>query len=137
MNSKDTSRVRALVIEDDAHSLFVISLILKDLRVEFKRNTTGAKSVQQLMAMEPLPDFVLLDLDLPGADSFSILRKLTNDPKTRHIPVIAVGDNHCMDRQHQALRLGASVFLLKPFARRQFADMISTLTGKSVQATVS
>ncbi|MCK6581169.1 MAG: response regulator [Anaerolineae bacterium] len=134
MNSIDANGLRALVVEDDAHSLFVISLILQDLKVHYKRNTTGAKSVQQLMAMTPLPDFVLLDLDLPGADAFSILRKLTHDPKTRHIPIIAIGDSNCTDRHAQAIQIGAAAFLQKPFARRQFAELIAQVTGRPVQA---
>jgi CheY-like chemotaxis protein len=128
--------VQALVVEDDAHSLFAISLILRDLSIDFKRNTTGAKSVQQLMSMDPLPDFVLLDLDLPGADAFSILRKLSADPKTQHIPIIAIGDSNCIDLQSRALKVGAVEFLLKPFSRRQFAELVAQVTGKKVQARV-
>lgn len=126
--------VNTLVVEDDAHSLFAISLILRDLGIHFKRNTTGAKTVQQLMAMEPLPDFVLLDLDLPGADAFSILRKLTTDPKTKHIPIIAIGDNNCAGMQFQALKIGAVDFLIKPFSRRQFAEIVARVTGKTIHA---
>lgn len=128
-----SNRVHALVVEDDAHSLFAISLILRDLEIQFKRNTTGAKTIQQVMAMEPLPDFILLDLNLPGADAFSILRKLATDPKTRHIPIIAIGDSNCIGLQAQAIKMGAVEFLLKPFSRRQFADLISKATGRTIQ----
>lgn len=131
-----TNGVNALVVEDDAHSLFAISLILRDLNVSFKRNTTGMKTIQQVMAMEPLPDFVLLDLNLPGADAFSIIRKLTTDPKTKHIPIIALGDTNCISLQTQAIKVGAVEFLLKPFSRRQFAELVSQVTGKLLQAPV-
>ncbi|MDZ4770189.1 MAG: response regulator [Chloroflexota bacterium] len=121
----------ALIIEDDAHSLFAIALILRDLEVQFKRNTTGAKSTQQAAAMTPAPDFILLDLDLPSADALAVLRKLTADPRTRTIPVIAMTDRSCSDRGALALVGGALAVLAKPFSRRQLADLIASFPVRS------
>jgi len=130
-----THEMNALVVEDDAHSLFAISLIMRDLNIQFKRNTTGAKVYQQLVAMEPAPDFVLIDLDLPNADACSILHKLNTDPKTLHIPIIAIGDSNCSFLQVRALQLGAVDFMLKPFSRRQFAERVSIATGYTLHVT--
>ncbi len=62
----------ALVVDDDAHSLVAISSMLRDLGIRFKRNTTGAKVPEQMRSMNPPPDFVLLNLDLPHGSAFTI-----------------------------------------------------------------
>ena len=39
------------------------------------------------------PDLILLDIQLPGIDGYEVLRRLRADPRTRHIPVLAVSAN--------------------------------------------
>ena len=69
----------ALVVENDAHTLVAISSILRDLGIRFKRNTTGENVVEQIRAMNPRPDFILLDTDLPHAEAFVINRHVQSD----------------------------------------------------------
>jgi len=41
-------------------------------------------------ALENLPDLIIMDLVLPEVDGWEATRRLKTDPKTRHIPIIAV-----------------------------------------------
>ncbi len=119
----------ALVVEDDAHSLFAISSILRDLGISFKRNTTGANVLDQVRAMTPLPDFVLLDTDLPQGDTFAINRLIKTDPLLAHIPVIAIGDEQTLDLLAQLRQAGFASFLSKPLPRSQFGDILRRILG--------
>jgi CheY-like chemotaxis protein len=116
--------MRALVIEDDAHSLDAISKILRDQGIEFKRNTTGANVLEQLRKMQPRPDFILLDLDLPQADPFDIVADIRRDHSLRKIPIICLGEDvtdHLIERAQQS---GCHSFLAKPLPRLHFAQML-------------
>jgi CheY-like chemotaxis protein len=115
----------ALVVEDDAHSLVAMTSILRDLGVNFKRNTTGANVTEQMRAMDPLPDFVLLNIDLPNGGAFAIHQKIQSDPAARGIPVIAVGAT--VDLRQQARRSGFAGFIPKPLPRRQFGEILQRI----------
>ena len=119
----------ALVVENDAHSLVAISSILRDLGIHFKRNTTGTNVIEQLRAMTPRPDFVLLDIDLPHAEAFLINLRIQSDPLLRSIPVIALGSVIDFATRQRLQHDGFATFVLKPLPRRQFGDLVRRVLG--------
>ncbi|HWG85758.1 MAG TPA: response regulator [Deinococcales bacterium] len=60
-------------------------------------------------------DVVLLDLVMPEMDGFEVLRRLQEDPKTRHIPVIVVTALDETDNAVRCIEMGADDYLTKPF----------------------
>ncbi len=123
----------ALVVEDDAHNLLAISGLLRDLGVRFKRNTTGANVLEQLRAMQPTPDFIILDVDLPHGDAFTIKERLRADAKLRNIPVITIGEGALADQPPQVLHAGFAGYIPKPLPRKRFGDIIRrVLSGEQV-----
>ena len=61
------------------------------------------------------PDAVVLDAMMPGLDGFEVLRRLREDTATRDIPVIMLTARKGERDIVEALRLGASDYLSKPF----------------------
>ncbi len=123
----------ALVVDDDAHSLVAISSMLRDLGIRFKRNTTGAKVPEQMRSMNPPPDFVLLNVDLPHGSAFTINRTIQADPAVRGIPVIAIGTGDSSPLRQQAQHSGFASYLAKPLPRRQFGTILQRiLSGEHV-----
>lgn len=123
----------ALIIEDDAHSLVAISSILRDLGIRFKRNTTGLNVAEQMRAMHPAPDFVLLDVELTIADAAIILRRIQADTQVRGIPVIAYGANQDFSVRQRLKHAGYAAYLSKPLPRRQLGEVVQrVLDGETV-----
>lgn len=83
----------ALVIESDPVNLLIISNVLKEQGVHFKRNTTGANVVSQAIAMNPHPDFILVSAHVTGGGAVTILKQIRADERLRSIPVIATVDD--------------------------------------------
>jgi len=128
-----SNHIWALVVEGDAHSLMMIGSILRDLDIFYKRNTTGAQVVEKAEVMEPQPDFILLDLDLPQGDAFSIVRSLKEHPDLCHIPVIAISDDSSHATADRVRHAGFNGFIAKPLPRRQFGDLVEqVLQGQHV-----
>jgi CheY-like chemotaxis protein len=122
----------AYIVEDDAHSLLAISSLLDELGIHYKRNTTGAGVVQQIGAMAPKPDFVLLDLDLPDGDAFAICATLTSEPGS-HIPIIALTDRCTDDLKGRMQASGFAGLVHKPLPRRCFLDYVQRiLSGENL-----
>ncbi|KEQ23803.1 response regulator [Paenibacillus tyrfis] len=98
-----------LIIEDDAH----FAAILLDMA-----RSRGFKAVVALqgdtglqLAKTLQPDAILLDIQLPVMDGWSVLVQLKNDASTRHIPVHVIS---VVDEVHQGLSMGAIAWLRKP-----------------------
>jgi CheY-like chemotaxis protein len=123
----------ALVVEDDAHSLVAISSLLRDLGIHFKRNTTGANVPEQIRAMTPAPDLILLDIDLASGAALAIHRLLQRDPEMRNIPVLALGSIADSPLRQKLQREGFAALVLKPLPRRHFGDLLQRiLNGEQV-----
>ena len=110
MESSD--RPQVMVVDDHAESLAVMGELLHP-RYRVRSANSGARALQ-LLAADPLPDLLLLEVMMPGLDGFTVLRRLRDQPRTRELPVIlvtAMGDNADEER---GLALGAVDFLAKP-----------------------
>ncbi|MDO7907839.1 response regulator [Paenibacillus sp. JX-17] len=101
-----------LIIEDDAK--FAAILLEMSRSRGFKtlvalRGDTGLE-----MARTYLPDAIILDIQLPVIDGWSILGELKSDSATRHIPVHVIS---MIDDVKQGLMMGAIAYLKKPSSK--------------------
>ncbi len=118
----------ALVVEDDALSLIAITSLLKRMRINFKRNTTGAQVIQQ--ARDIHPDFILLDMDLPAGDPFAICEAIHADPTLRDIPVIATGDANVMLKLMPRIRSSQFAgYMAKPVCQQDLDGLLHSVLG--------
>ncbi len=75
----------------------------------------AANGVEALRkAAEALPDLILMDLSLPGLDGWEVTRRLKADPRTAHIPVIALTAHALGSEAQRAHEAGCASFITKP-----------------------
>lgn len=120
----------AFVVEDDAHCLLVMSKTLRELGIQFKRNTNGANVLPQLYTMYPRPNFILLTIDLPDENAYAIARYITSDAALKDIPVIGVGhaDSSAIARMQSC---GFSGVIGKPIQRSRLGGLLrQVLSGE-------
>ena len=114
------------VIEDDARNLLIVSAMLDRMAVDYRRNTSGARAVQQVHNMQPRPKMILLDMDLPQADPFGIYDELQAEPELRYIPVIAMaGDERLREVAEQIAERKFAGVMTKPMPENQFFQLVS------------
>lgn len=65
------------------------------------------------LAREKRPDRILLDLILPKANGFDVLKNLKESKETKDIPVIVLTNLEGMEDIQRALDLGATTYLVK------------------------
>ncbi|RYF16650.1 MAG: response regulator [Comamonadaceae bacterium] len=121
-------RRTVLVVEDDTR----FAAILFDLAHELGYRCLVAHDAPEgcRLAFEQLPDAVLLDILLPGDSGLTVLQKLKEDARTRHIPVHALSAE---DRAEPALHLGAIGYARKPTTREELQQVFSRLEAKLSQ----
>jgi CheY-like chemotaxis protein/CHASE3 domain sensor protein len=117
-----------LVIEDDV----IFAQILYDLAREMNYKCLVAHGAEDgfALAMQFLPHAILLDMGLPDRPGLSVLQRLKENPKTRHIPVHVVSGD---DLSEEAMQMGAIGYALKPTTREQLKDVFQKLGEKLAQ----
>jgi len=108
----------ATILFDLAHELGYRCLVAHDAR-------TGCE-----LALQHLPDAVLLDILLPDDTGLAVLQRLKEDPRTRHIPVHALSAE---DRAEPALQMGAIGYARKPASREELQGVFRRLEAKLSQ----
>lgn len=118
--------MRILIVEDERELLQDIAkgLTLKGYAVDQADNgTLGCQ-----MAIDEAYDLIVLDLNLPGMDGFSLLKELRQErPQTK---VLILSANSELDSKLSGFELGASDYLTKPFHFAELEARIRVLLNR-------
>jgi CheY-like chemotaxis protein len=112
-----------LHIDDHADNLSLVALVFehrRDLRMIDARS--GQEGLE--LALAHRPDLILLDLHLPDIDGGEVVRRLQNDARTRHIPVVVLSADATPAQTERLQRLGVRGYLTKPFHVRELLEAI-------------
>jgi CheY-like chemotaxis protein len=103
-----------LIVEDDERFAKVVVEFAREKN--FKAIVTHQGDSALSLARDYLPSAIMLDLDLPDIDGFTVLDRLKRDPSTRHIPVHVMSS---LRERERALRQGAISYINKPVGAKR------------------
>ena len=107
---------KILVVDDEED---ILELIRHNLAREGYRIVCAATGESALTkSNNEKPDLIVLDLMLPGIDGLQVARRLKDDVRTRHIPIIMLTAKGEEADVVTGLELGADDYITKPFSPR-------------------
>jgi len=125
--------MRILIIEDDA---LVADGMRRGLSQSgFAVDHVGSAEQAEAALQQENFDLLLVDLGLPGADGFDLVRRLRRGGKST--PVLIVTARDALADRVSALDLGADDFLMKPFALPELAARCRALIRRSKSSSNS
>lgn len=107
----DLPALRILVVDDNPTSRSVLQKMFAD---EYDvRAASGGRQALDLCGQAPLPDLVLMDVQMPDMDGFEVVARMRNTPATANVPVMFVTADASDDARARGLELGAVDFVGK------------------------
>jgi len=126
--AENLDRRRILVVDDDPG-------VRKGLRLILERDyeVSEAESIAQSLTVfdQQKPDLITLDIRMPGVDGMQGLDIFRHRSET--IPIILISGYHTFELAQEALRLGATDYLTKPFTAEEIRHTVKTALNKVKQ----
>ena len=107
---------KILVVEDEAPIQELLQFNLERKKYHVKVVDSGERALE--VAGEYMPDLILLDIMLPGADGLEVCKQIKANPETVQIPIIMLTALSEEADIVTGLELGADDYVTKPFSPR-------------------
>ncbi|MDO9318597.1 MAG: ATP-binding protein [Gammaproteobacteria bacterium] len=120
-----TQQHTLLYVEDNPANLMLIEdLMARRPDIRLLSAQDGITGIE--MALNFLPDVILMDINLPGINGIRVLEILSADPRTANIPVVALSANAMPRDIEKGLGAGFFRYLTKPIRINEFMDALDT-----------
>ena len=107
-----------LIIEDNEKNMKLVRDILQAKGYETAEAVNAEDGIK--LALERVPDLVLMDIQLPGMNGMEALKVLRSDPKTAKVPVVAITASVMTQDRKQIMDTGFDGFIEKPINLKEF-----------------
>ncbi len=101
-----------LYVEDNFENRVLIRRVLESEGYIMFEASTAAKALAQVE--EHLPDLILMDINMPDMDGYTLTAKIKEREEHKDIPVIAVTANVMRGDKERALKAGCDGYIQKP-----------------------
>ena len=126
----DDERPLLLIVEDNAD----IRQYVQESLGEYYRIIQAADGLEGLSAaLEQIPDIIVSDIMMPVMDGISMVKRLKEDVRTSHIPMILLTAKTSANDQEEGYDSGADSYLTKPFTARLLNSRIRNLLSSRRQ----
>jgi CheY-like chemotaxis protein len=119
------SQFLILVVDDAVDNLAMISLALQQQGYQVVTAVNGEDAVS--VAIQTLPNLILMDINLPGLDGLGATRRIRETDGLREVPIVAVTALGTEGFQRAAYDAGVSGYLTKPIDLDRMNQLIARL----------
>jgi CheY-like chemotaxis protein len=130
----DYRPIEILMVEDSAGDAELMLDFLEQSKV--KNRIHWVRDGEEAMAFlhrkgeyadKPMPELILLDLNLPRKDGREVLSEVKTDPQLAHIPVVILTSSKSETDIVRSYRLQANCYITKPVDLDQFVKVIRSI----------
>lgn len=121
--------VRVLVVDDAADIRLLVRTVLSRAGCDVRE---AAGATEAFAAIDDaLPDVVLLDVQMPDADGWSVLATIRSEPRAASLRVVICTVKGHPDDRTRGWRLGCDGYLTKPFAIPDLVDEVMAVARRA------
>ena len=120
---------RVLYVDDNPNNRLLVKRILQAEGHEMIEAVDGESGWDTVV--REAPDFIFVDLLMPGADGFELTRQIKSTPELSHIPIVTLTAYGSPETEKIAKEAGCDGFLHKPAKASQIQTILRQFLGAS------
>jgi len=117
-----------LNVEDLKNNRDLVRRILESRGYRVVDAENGLEGIAK--AREVKPDLILMDINLPDLDGFSVVTRIRSQPNLENIPIIALTARNVTDDAERAKAIGCDGYLSKPVSVTELLEAVAAHIGK-------
>ena len=123
----------ALLIEDNEQNCYLVTFLLERHGYSVVSASDGMRGIEA--AQDFVPDVILLDIQLPTMDGYSVARALRLNEALHATPIIAVTSYAMAGDREKALEAGCTGYIEKPINPDTFVGELERAMAKKPGGT--
>lgn len=122
-------QVNILLVEDNEGDIILTREAFKDSKIQNQISVArdGEEALNILQSGAPLPDMILLDINLPRTNGLEVLVAIKNDDRLKMIPVIMLTTSMTKNDIDFSYKHSANFFITKPVDLYKFMEVVKTI----------
>ena len=133
MNQTANKAFRLLIVDDNPGDVLLTIEAFKESKFKDNISVAVANDGETALAMLRkeqdyvdfvLPDFILLDLNMPGLSGTAVLENIKSDQSLKRIPVIIMSSSKANQDIQNSYDKHANSYIVKPATVSQYAEMV-------------
>jgi len=125
-----------LVADDEPHIGRIIKMKLEQGPFRVSLAYDGQEALDFVLGGDQV-DLAVLDLMMPRLSGLDVLRRIREEEKLNALPCIILTAGGDAKHERDALALGATQFITKPFSPKKLYALVARLTGSPEEAGIS
>lgn len=117
-----SDKKKILITEDDGFLRDLTSIVLRKQGFEVTQARDGEEALEIVPTLQP--DLILMDVNMPNIDGYTVARRLRADAATASIPIIFLTAHSQEKDRIIGIEAGATQYLTKPFDNKVLVDLI-------------
>ncbi len=124
-DADEGQRLHTVLVVDDTPD--VVRVVHLALRQHFRVFSAPDGLKGFAMALEHRPTLIITDLSMPEMDGLGLTRRLREDGRTRHIPIVMLTARGELEDRVAGLDTGVNAYVAKPFAPKELLSTVRSL----------
>ena len=116
---------RILIVDDNEMNVEMASFLLTRAGMEVTSVLDGHGALDSVASFQP--DLVLMDMQLPGTDGLELVAELRQEPRFRHLPIVALTAHALRGDRERFLAGGCDGYIAKPIDVSTFAAQVEAV----------
>jgi two-component system cell cycle response regulator DivK len=107
-----TDNITILYVEDNAENRLLVRRVLMAEDYDVVEAESAAKALEYLKSQRP--DLILMDINMPEVDGYTLTARLRENPRLNGVPIIAMTANVMKGDRERTLEAGCDGYIQKP-----------------------
>ena len=108
-----SSRKTVMIVDDSPTIRKILGLTLERAGYKVVAEPDGESAIERLIQV--VPHLILLDIAMPKIDGYEVCKRIKQDPRTKHVPVVMLSGKGALFDKVKGHMAGATEYLTKPF----------------------